>query len=122
MLKLMLLFVFVFVFVFMFMFMFMIMFMFRFMFTFMHMYMLHVFMFMFMLMLMLSHVIPYAKHPLEIPPFKCFFSCRTNNNSTSMSNTHYTHTAAPVLGLSTTPYLGPRAVALGGGGEFRPVI
>jgi len=31
------------------------------------------FMFMFMFMLMVSHVISYAKHPLEIPPFKCFF-------------------------------------------------
>jgi hypothetical protein len=30
------------------------------------------FMFMFMFMFMLSHVIPYAKHPLEIPPFNRF--------------------------------------------------
>ena len=32
---------------------------------------------MFMFMFMLSHVIPYAKHPLEIPPFfslRIFFS------------------------------------------------
>ena len=43
------------------MFVFMFMFMFMFMFVF-------VFMFMFMFMFMLSHVIPYAKHPLEIPP------------------------------------------------------
>ena len=61
----MLLFVFVFVFMCMFMFMFMFkMFMFMFMFMFKFR-----FMFMFMFMLLLSHVIPYAKHPLEIPPF-----------------------------------------------------
>ena len=38
-----------------------------FMFTFMFMFM---FMFMFFFMVMLSHVIPYAKHPLEIPPYQ----------------------------------------------------
>ena len=54
-----------------------------FMFTFMFMFM---FMFIFFFMVMLSHVIPYAKHPLEIPPpllllfaLRFFFS-RTHNN------------------------------------------
>jgi hypothetical protein len=34
-------------------------------------------MFMFMFMFMLSHVIPYAKHPLEIPPFNRFSASTT---------------------------------------------
>ena len=39
------------------------------------------FMFMFMFMLMLSHAIPYAKHPLEIPPYpvSCV-ACHSNSS------------------------------------------
>ena len=40
------------------------------------------FMFMFMFMFMLSHVIPYAKHPLEIPPFN---RCSASTTSTVFS-------------------------------------
>jgi hypothetical protein len=57
------------------MFMLMLMFMFMFMF----MFMLLMLMLMLMFMFMLSHVTPYVKHPLEIPPFcfNSFFLCFT---------------------------------------------
>jgi hypothetical protein len=53
-------------------------------------------MFMFMFMFMLSHVIPYAKHPLEIPPFNRFSASTTSTDFclkcslTPLSNSHYT--------------------------------
>ena len=68
-------------FMFMLMLMLMLMFVFMFVFVFMLMLMLML-MFMLMFMFMLSHVIPYAKHPLEIyPPLQIFsllrISCLT---------------------------------------------